>query len=239
MVHYGIQCANICIFLKIPHHTTPKFENFLPLLIIRAVIRQDEDYFIYLYDYYLLQMIDKRIIWEEAGRKGLLLGCVSIIYMLLSNLTDLIGIDGGTSLLIFKIFSPILWLGKTFLCIWLLWRFMKGFAASNKDIDNSDSYRFGANTSFCSALVIAAFTLAYFLFIRPDAYKDAIQEVIGTNSLPEASISALESMVPSMPGISFVSTFLYCWLLGVVLSLIFSRNIPSRNPFSREQEEEW
>ena len=47
----------------------------------------------------------------------------------------------------------------------------------------------------------------------------------------------LEEMLPKLPTITFFSQFIYCWLFGTVVAAIFSRNIPSSNPFDNIDEQ--
>jgi hypothetical protein len=41
-----------------------------------------------------------------------------------------------------------------------------------------------------------------------------------------------------MGTVSFFTNLIYCFLFGVVLSAILSRNIPSRNPFADYQKKD-
>ena len=50
------------------------------------------------------------------------------------------------------------------------------------------------------------------------------------------TLAALGDMEESMPEIVFFSNLFYCFLYGVVLSLILSRRIPSNDPFANLEE---
>ena len=47
----------------------------------------------------------------------------------------------------------------------------------------------------------------------------------------------MEEMIPKLPTMTFFLNFFWCWLFGTVLSAIFSRNIPSSNPFAGNDSE--
>ena len=53
-------------------------------------------------------------------------------------------------------------------------------------------------------------------------------------SLDANARQMMEKMKDKMPVIGFFSQLIYCSLYGYVLSLILSRNIPSRNPFQQD-----
>ena len=44
-------------------------------------------------------------------------------------------------------------------------------------------------------------------------------------------LDSMQELMPKLPTISFFANLIWCWLFGTVLAAIFSRNIPSRNPF--------
>ncbi len=175
--------------------------------------------------------ISRKDLWDGAGKAGLVLGLVSsayvIINFLLSKLTGSTGMALLSTLLAF-----LLWALKFGGCIYLMKYFMTKFAAAHPAADNSDTFRFGLATAFLSALIFAAFDMAYFTWIAPDTMTQAletVQESYGS-LLPAESLEAMEEM--NYGQIMFFSNLIYCFLFGTVLSAILSRNIPSRNPFA-------
>jgi len=175
-------------------------------------------------------MTDKKALWSEAGRAGLFLGLVSIAgyigkWAIGKYCTD------GASLIMGNVGGFILWGVKFAACILLLRYFMKAFAASGSDIDNSDTFRFGMATALLSSLIYSAFTLAFVLFIQPDIFNDAMDMLRDNPMMNDAAMEAMENMAPHFPAITFFSNLIWCWLIGLVLSAILSRNIPARNPF--------
>ena len=173
-------------------------------------------------------MTDKKTMWNEAGVAGLVLGGVSIAYMASGVLVGKMQTGVVSSLL-----SIVLWAAKFAGCIYLMKFFMKKFSESEPEADNSDTFRFGMMTALLSALLYAAFSMAYMQFINPDSVTEAFESVMDMyeSMLDSNSLEQIENMIPKMPAISFFTNLVYCFLFGTVLSAIFSRNIPSKNPF--------
>ena len=177
-------------------------------------------------------MIQGKIVWNSASRSGLVLGGVSIAYMLC---TVLLGkLDGGPAVgVIVNVSSLLLWLFKFILCIRLMKFFMQKFATANPDATNGDTFRFGSATAMLSALIYSAFYLAWVSFIDPEMFTSSLDLVRETYSgtLTSDQMDAIDEMVPKLPTITFFANLAWCWFFGTVLSAIFSANIPPRNPF--------
>ncbi len=175
------------------------------------------------------QELNKSLIWNEAAKAGLVLGLIPVIYMLINQL---VGKIGGAAVLT-SILSMVLWAVKFGLCLWLMRVFMLKFAAKYA-VTNADTFKFGTIAALCSALIVAVFDLANVLFISPDLYTQQFDAIIGSYSsmMDSNSMQAIEKIEDSLPQITFFSNFIYCFVFGLILSLIYSRNIPSRDPFA-------
>lgn len=184
-------------------------------------------------------MIERKTIWEEAGRKGLILGAVTIAYMLLGMVLGDLSSAGGAKAIIGNVVSTLLWIVKTFLCIYLLYKFIAKFRNDWPEADRSDCFRMGSSTAFLSALLYSAFYLAYVLFINPTVFSDTVAMM--ADVFPPEAMASMESMIPSMPAVGFFSNLIYCWLFGVILSFIFSRTGEDifRDGKGSKDEEEW
>lgn len=175
--------------------------------------------------------IPRKDLWDAAGKAGLVLGLVSSVYVVITYLLSKLSGSTGTALLV-TVLNFLLWAAKFGGCIYLMKLFMTKYAAAHPGLDNSDTFRFGMVTALLSALIFAAFDLAYVTWIAPDTYAQAIEtaaEAYG-NILPAESIEAMQEI--NMGQVSFFTNLIYCFLFGTVLSAILSRNIPSRNPFA-------
>ena len=181
-------------------------------------------------------MNEKNIIWESAAKAGLVLGGVSIVYLLCTMFSGKLVEHAGTGLsVIISLVKFLLWIAKFAGCILLMRLFMQRFSQADPSADNARVFRFGALTALLSALIYSAFYLAYVSFIAPDTFDKALEMVQDNPMLSAYPMDGIEEMIPRMPTISFFANLIYCWLFGTILSAILSRNIPSRNPFTDEQ----
>ena len=177
-----------------------------------------------------------RGLWNEAARRGLVLGLVSIAYMAVNALMAKIDASGvGAALL--NVAGILLWVFKFYLCIRLMKYFMQRYAAGREDVTNSESFGFGTATALLSALLYSGFSLAWMLFIQPDMFADSLAQAMQMyeNMLTADQFESIQELGPRLPTIAFFVNLVWCWLFGTVLAAIFSRNIPSRNPFNDTQ----
>jgi hypothetical protein len=174
----------------------------------------------------------KNSMLEQAGKAGLVLGGVSIAYMLLTMLTGKAAENGPAVLL--GLVNILLWVAKFLGCIYLMRFFILRFAANDPEADNSRAFRFGTLTALLSALIYSAFYLAYVSFIAPDTFEEALSALTDNPMLDSNTLTAVEDMIPRMPTISFFVNLIWCWLFGTILAAIFSRNISSKNPFDEQ-----
>lgn len=175
-------------------------------------------------------MIQQKIVWNDAARSGLVLGGVSIAYMLCTILLGKIQ-GGGVVAVLVNVASLLLWVFKFVLCIRLMKFFMLKFAASHEGIANSDSFLFGTVTALLSALIYSAFYMAWISFIDPEMLTSSLDTIRTASEFTEEQTEAIERLIPKLPTLTFFVNLFWCFLFGTVLSAIFSRNIPSRNPF--------
>ena len=146
-------------------------------------------------------MNEKKSIWESAGKAGLVLGGISVAYMLI---TMLLGkLSGNVPGFLVGLVNVVLWLAKFAGCIYLMRYFIKKFAADDPTVDNSRAFRFGTLTALLSALIYAACYMAYTSFIAPDTFEQAM-EVLQDNPMFDSNMmSQMEEMMPKMPTYAF------------------------------------
>ena len=188
---------------------------------------------------YICGMIQQKTIWNDAAKSGLVLGGVSVAYFLINTLLTKLP-DGKAVAVLVNVSGILLWVAKFALCIWLMKYFMRRFAAAHEGVTNGDTFRFGSATALLSALFYSAVYLAWVSLIDPNMFTDSIDAAMQSyqNLFTADQLDSMEEMMPRMPALTFFVNLIYCWLFGVVLSAIFSRNIPSRNPFSNESQEQ-
>ena len=173
------------------------------------------------------------ILLNKAGIAGIVLGLVSTAYIFIST-----GIASITCPVLNTLLTILLWTVKFVLCIWLMIFFMKRLAKSYDNVTNSTTFKFGTTVAACSALIFAAASLANVTIINPDLISrqmEAVVQILGSKA-DSNTLAALGDMEESMPEIVFFSNLFYCFLYGVVLSLILSRRIPSNDPFANLEE---
>ncbi len=175
---------------------------------------------------------ENKSIWESAGKAGLALGGVSILYTLCTMLTGKLAENGPVFLI--SVVNVLLWIAKFTACLYLMRLFMLRYSHANPAADNARVFRFGMLTALFSSLLYSAFYLAYVSFIQPDTFAQAMEAVMDNPMIDSNSADMLEAMIPRMPTISFFVNLIYCWLFGTILSAIYSRNIPPQNPFADE-----
>ena len=179
-------------------------------------------------------MAEKNIIWERAGKAGLALGGVSILYMLCTMLTSKLADAGGPVFLV-GLLNFVLWAVKFWACLFLMRLFMLRYSQADPSADNARVFRFGMITALLSALLYSAFYLAYTSFIAPDTFETALEALQDNPYLDSNTMSQVEEMIPRMPTIGFFFNLIYCWLFGTILAAIYSRNIPPQNPLPDNQ----
>ena len=174
--------------------------------------------------------------WDGAGKAGIVLGVVSILYMLieqflLQGLAEKIGAFPST------IITYVLWAAKFAGCILLMRWFMKRFAGRFEDVTRRDVSRYGNAVALTSALIYSAFVLAWSKFIDPDMFSRAFEIAAEQYSsmMDSNTMDMMEQMKGKMPVIAFFSNFIYCYLFGAILSSILAPGIgKDSNPFSKD-----
>lgn len=180
-------------------------------------------------------MLEKNIIWERAGRAGLALGGVSVLYLLYTMLSARAA-GGGVALgMLVTVLNLLFWTAKLVGSLWLLRHFMRRFSQEDPAADNARVFRFGTLTALLSALLYSAVYLAYTSFIAPDTFAQAIDILRDSPMMDARSLEMMEEMLPKMPTFAFFTNLIYCWLFGTVAAAVFSRNIPPQNPFIDQQ----
>lgn len=178
--------------------------------------------------------IDRKTIWNEGARAGLVFGAIAIAYSVITIFTGKLNGSGaaGVAFLI-TLMNLILWLGKFLGCIFLMKALMRNLTARYSGVTNQDTFRYGVVTALLSALLYSAFSLALALFIKPDLLTEAFDTAVSSYSsmMDSNALDSIDKIRDSLPQIIFFTNLIYCFLFGTVLSAILSRNIPSRNPF--------
>lgn len=174
--------------------------------------------------------------WNTGGIAGLILGFISTAYLFASQWIGQMetAIWVGTSL------NMVLWCMKFAGCIWTMFFFMKKFASDNPDITNSDTFHLGIIMALSSAIVYAAFSFANVAFISADLFAEQMEQTLQALApmMDSNTMSQMDKMMERLPQITFFSNLAYCFLYGLFLAFILSRNIPGKDPFADYKPQE-
>ncbi|MBQ3722517.1 MAG: DUF4199 domain-containing protein [Bacteroidales bacterium] len=176
----------------------------------------------------------EKSVWDIAGKAGLVLGAVSIAYMLAEQLWLQDG-SGQTPTLTATFATIVLWVAKFVGCILLMRFFMRRYAAKNEGVTQRDARSCGTAIALTSALIYSAFVLAWSKFVDPEMFTRAFEQAAEQYSafLDSNTTAMMEQMQDKMPVISFFSNFIYCFLYGTVLSSILSSRVgKDTDPFA-------
>lgn len=178
----------------------------------------------------------KKVLWDLAGKAGLILGLISTASMAIGQMMAIL----ETPVLLNTLIGTVLWAAETGGCIYFMYMFMKKFAATCPEADNRMTFKMGTATAFLSALVYSTASFANLAFISADYYSTQFQILMEQMApmMDSNTAATMEKMLSDMPQISFVSNLIYCFIFGTVVSAVLSRNIPDRNPFNRHTTEQ-
>lgn len=177
-------------------------------------------------------MDNKSSLFNSAGKAGLILGGLSTAHLAAS---DLLSSIQGAAGIITGLLSFVLWGAKFAFCIILMKKLMQKYANTLEEPSQREVFRFGRLSALLSSALFSAATMAYQLFIRPDAARQAFEALKGSPAMTKEAMQMMESLLPQLPTFTFFVNLIYCFLFGLILSSIFSRNIVSNNPFSEQK----
>lgn len=175
------------------------------------------------------EKVTQQIIWNEAGKAGLVLGLVCCVYSLITNgMTYLVAGNGILS----TACSFVLWIIKFLLCLGLMRHYIAKFHGAYREADPRECVRFGRRVGLLSALVFAAYILAEYKYIFPAAYSEQWDNILAAYSsmLDSNTASAMDSVKEGMPMIAACTKFIYCYLWGSILALIYGMGIANNPP---------
>lgn len=177
--------------------------------------------------------------WSEAGKAGLVLGGVSVLYLAISHFTSML--SGGVGIaFIASILNIVLWAAKFFGCIYLMRYFIMSFLNSHQDLDRAMLRRYGMRIALLSALVYSGCYLFYEMTFAQEVLDEAFSIAMEQYStmLDEASLETIENMKADMPAISFFSNLIYCFIFGTVLSAFITARLIPDNPFATRENKD-
>ena len=173
--------------------------------------------------------INSRILWNEAGKAGIVLGGVVIIYSLLVSAAS--RFLGGLPA---NILAFLLWMLKFGGCLYLMRFFLVRLGRQYDGVSNRTAFSYGVRIALLSALVCSAYALSDAI-LHPETVEQAFDLVRSQfsemNMLDSNSLSAMEQLERSYPAYMFFTQLIYCFLFGTVLAKIYSSRFPQADPF--------
>ncbi len=174
----------------------------------------------------MAESYSRKDFWDGAGKAGLVLGLVPIVYMLIEQLllqdaAEKLGTAPAT------LVTFLLWTAKFVGCILLMRWFMRRFANTHDGVTRRDASRYGSAIALTSALIYSAFVLAWSKFIDTEMFTRAFEQAAEQYSayMDSNTMEMMEEMQGQMPVIAFFSNFIWCFLYGSILSSILSSRI--------------
>ena len=174
----------------------------------------------------MAESYSRKDFWDGAGKAGLVLGLVPIVYMLIEQLllqdaAEKLGTAPAT------LVTFLLWAAKFVGCILLMRWFMRRFANTHDGVTRRDASRYGSAIALTSALIYSAFVLAWSKFIDTEMFTRAFEQAAEQYSayMDSNTMEMMEEMQGQMPVIAFFSNFIWCFLYGSILSSILSSRI--------------
>ena len=174
----------------------------------------------------MAESYSRKDFWDGAGKAGLVLGLIPIVYMLIEQLLLQDAAEKlGTAPAALVTF--LLWAAKFVGCILLMRWFMRRFADTHDGVTRREASRYGTAIALTSALIYSAFVLAWSKFIDPEMFTRAFEQAAEqySNFLDSNTMEMMEQMQGKMPVIAFFSNFIWCFLYGSILSSILSSRI--------------
>ena len=171
---------------------------------------------------------DNKILWNEAGRVGLVFGLFSSVCLGLKEASALTG-----STFVVTAAAVILWAVEFFGCILLMKKYMLDLRDKYDGTDYLDAYKFGRRVALLSGLILAAVDAVLIMHLPQETVEAAFAEATAavTSKLGSSYAGEAERMMDMLPAATFFGQWLYCFLYGSLLSAILSRYIFLQNYF--------
>lgn len=161
--------------------------------------------------------MEKNTIWNEAAKAGLVFGGFSSLCL---SLKELAGLSGSNILIQFTAF--VLWAVEFVGCIWLMKRYLV-MMRDRFGADIADCRSFGKRTALLSGLILASVQTVFILKMPPEALNEAI--ATASASLGASARDQMDAALDSLPAVTFLAQWFYCFIYGTILSSILTRYV--------------
>jgi hypothetical protein len=158
--------------------------------------------------------------WSEAARDGLFLSLITVVLISFNALVD----NAALKMLI--------WLVKFVGSVWLLHFFMKKFM---KVEPSSSVFKQGVRICLFSSLICAVYIFFMYTFLFPELVTETFEAFYSAPefaSLPSNVTDMLLKIEDNFAKYSCISTFIWNFILGVIISAIIARAITPKTIFT-------
>jgi len=157
--------------------------------------------------------------WSQAAVKGLLLALITVVCNTLSYLIN----SPALNILFFIV--------RTVASIWLLLSFMKQYTRTTGE----PAMGFALCTVLFSSLICAFWDSACYAWFFPSLVEQVNEAMAQSMSmLPAESQSIMENMMDHYPRIALFSTFIKCFIEGIIVAAIGNSSTRSKDIFKEE-----
>ena len=172
-----------------------------------------------------------KLIFQEAMKYGAILGAVTVGFEVLSSLLTQSPDGTVKTAAIITALAYTLRIAKTVVCIWMMVLFAKKLVANYDDVSRSHTFRLNMFTGLFSGIICAAYNLLRYKLMGNAEIEDALRESFSTiQANPDIQEELFNTTMSLLPVITFFSTLISCFLIGLLASLVISRSIPGRTP---------
>ncbi len=188
------------------------------------------------------ETIDRRSLWNEAAKAGLLLGLFTGVFIFANTMLPKLLAGGKVMSILLVIINTVLWLVKFAGCLGLLRYFMMSFSSKYRGISVQTIFRFGMLTALTSAVIVAGINLLNITVLSAEDLQSIIDTTLQSySSMTQISDSdrvTLDRTLSHLPQISFFVTLGYCFLYGTIASKIIAGTILPKDEFGDPADEQ-
>jgi len=170
----------------------------------------------------------KTNLWSSAATNGFLLALVTIIFTLLQTAFPMEGM--GAMILI--------WFVKLVATIGALYYFMKSFGESEESYPYGAAFTYGFVVSFCSSIIIAAYSWLHYTVIFPDALEKTLtimEQALASRANTDQRV--IDLVTKNLPVIMSVVPLILYTIYGLIFSAIIASFVKKEEPpFAQEME---
>ncbi len=158
--------------------------------------------------------------WSEAARDGLFLALVTVVLISFNALVENAAL------------KFLFWLVKFVGSVWLLYFFMRKFRKVEPD---SSVFKQGVRICLFSSLICAVYIFFMYTFLFPEMVSEMFEAFYSAPEFASLSSNVTDMLLKiedNFAKYSCISTFIWNFILGVIISAIIARSITRKTIFT-------